>query len=72
MDIDELLRKIVESRKTARWIGGIMVLMPVLYILAGGLRDTENWFAQVFVVVLGLMGALGIIFLLAGFTTRKK
>jgi len=68
MDFDDLFKK--ENKNVCRWVGGVLVSVPLLYILSGGQQISagiSGWFFEWYLLVLILMFPLGIIFLLVGF-----
>ena len=83
MGVDDLIDLLFkqDNRKLQRWIGGVLVALPLVFIFGGGFSQevdghgrlfSGGWFREVFVVALGLFGFLGVLLLMVSFSERKN
>ena len=73
-----LLKK--NNKKTCRFVGIFLFLIWLIFFFSGGFsREVDGhgiilssgWFREIFVVLLCIMGLLGVILILAGFSKQK-
>ena len=72
MNLGDLFNK--ENKNLCRWIGFVLGIVPLLYILSGGSyhpTGIRGYFHEWFLVVITIMMLLGMIFLLAGFSKNS-
>ena len=77
--LDWMLKK--ENKKTCRFVGIVLFLLYLAFFLGGGFnKETDGhgiifssgWFREIFVVLLSILGLLGIILMIAGFSKHIK
>jgi len=77
--LDWILKK--ENKKTCRFADSILFLLYLAFFLGGGFNRevdghgivfSSGWFREIFVVLLSILGLLGIILMLAGFSKQRK
>lgn len=82
MDFGDLLELLLkkQDRKLHRWLGAVLIGLPLVFLLAGGLEQevdgngqmfASGWFREVFVVTLSLFVLLGLMILIVGWSRRK-
>jgi membrane protein YdbS with pleckstrin-like domain len=66
------------NRKMTRWIGLFMVIVPLSYLFSKGFLlgshfiGLQNWFHEIFSVLITLMLLLGVLLLVASLLKRNK
>lgn len=77
--IEWLVKK--ENKITCRFVGILLFLLSLTFFLGGGFNREINghgiifssgWFREVFIVLLSLLGLIGLILILAGFSKRDN
>ncbi len=83
MDFGDLLDLLIkkENKRLQRWIGGVLVGLPLAFIIGGGFAQgvdghgvifSGGWFREIFVVAFSLFGLLGILLLIISFCKRSE
>lgn len=83
MDFDDLIELLFkrENRKLQRWLGGILLGLPLVFMFSGGFGQevdghgrvfSSGWFREIFVVALSLFAFLGLLLLIVGFAKRER
>ena len=73
MDFEDLFKE--ENKSLCRYLGITFLVLPLLYILAGGFVRTDGihgWFGEWFLLGLAVLFLLGIFLSVYGFSKQKK
>ena len=83
MDLGDLFDMLFDKKHQVlqRWLGGFFVGLPLAFVIGGGFGEpvdgggiplSAGWFREVFVVAMSIIGFLGVLLLLAGFSRRGE